>query len=129
MKYGKKISVGGFAYLKYKKDEMSFIKVSTLMGGWSMEWREDMLMYHILDGDISDEERKGINVAVINAFMCGTILDSDFQHSVMVAAGELQERMNKEAESVSEEEDQEILKQLRTESEVIEELVNELDKG
>lgn len=128
MEYGKKISVGGFAYLKFKRDEMSFIKVSTLMGGWSMEWREDMLMYHILDGDISDEERKGINVAIVNAFMCGTIFDSDFQHSVMVAAGELQERMNKEAESVSEEEDQEILKQLRTENEVIEEFVKNVEK-
>lgn len=126
MEYGKKISVGGFAYLKFKRDEMSFIKVSTLMGGWSMEWREDMLMYHILDGDISDEERKGINVAIVNAFMCGTILDSDFQHSVMVAAGELQERMNKGAESVSEEEDQEILRQCRTEAELFEEVGAEL---
>ena len=126
MEYGKKISVGGFAYLKFKRDEMSFIKVSTLMGGWSMEWREDMLMYHILDGDISDEERKGINVAVINAFMCGTILDSDFQHSVMVAAGELQERMNAEVKvEVSEEEDAEILKQLRTETEIYEEFGKE----
>lgn len=128
MEYGKKISVGGFAYLKFKRDEMSFIKVSTLMGGWSMEWREDMLMYHILDGDISDEERKGINVAIVNAFMCGTILDSDFQHSVMVAAGELQERMNAEAKvEVSEEEDAEILNQLRTEAEMYEEFGKELE--
>lgn len=127
MEYGKKMNVGGFTYLKYKKDEMSFIKVSTLMGNWAMEWREDMVMYHILDGDISDDERNGLNVAIINAFMCGTLLDSEFQHSVMAAAGDLQERMNEEAESVSEEEDQEILKQLRTEVEMYEELGKELN--
>ena len=40
MEYGKrKIELGGFRLLKYKKDEMSFIKVSTLMGNWAMEWR------------------------------------------------------------------------------------------
>ena len=129
MEYGKKMNVGGFTYLKYKKDEMSFIKVSTLMGGWTMEWREDMLMYHILDGDIAEDERNGLNVAVINAFMCATLLDGDFQHSVQVAAGELQERMNAEAKvEVSEEEDAEILNQLRTETEMYEELGKELDK-
>ena len=127
MEYGKKMNVGGFTYLKYKKDEMIFIKVSTLMGGWSMEWREDMLMYHILDGDIAEEERNGLNVAVINAFMCATLLDGDFQHSVQVAAGELQERLNKDVKSVSEEEDAEILKQLRTEHEMYEELGKELE--
>jgi hypothetical protein len=125
MEYGKKTNVGGFTYLKYKKDEMSFIKVSTLMGGWSMEWREDMLMYHILDGDIAEDERNGLNVAVINAFMCATLLDGDFQHSVQVAAGELQERLNEGVKSVSEEEDAEILKQLRTEHEMYEELGKE----
>lgn len=125
MEYGKKMNVGGFTYLKYKKDEMSFIKVSTLMGGWTMEWREDMLMYHILDGDIAEDERNGLNVAVINAFMCATLLDGDFQHSVQVAAGELQERLNECVKSVSEEEDAEILKQLRTEHEMYEELGKE----
>lgn len=129
MEYGKKMNVGGFTYLKYKKDEMSFIKVSTLMGGWSMEWREDMLMYHILDGDIAEDERNGLNVAVINAFMCATLLDGDFQHSVQVAAGELQERLNECVKSVSEEEDAEILKQLRTEHEMMDALEEELNKG
>lgn len=125
MEYGKKISVGGFNYLKFKRDEMSFIKVSTLMKNWSMEWREDTLMYHILDSDISDDEHNAVNVAVINAFMCGSFLDGDFQHAVQVAAGELQQRMVAEAPVVSEQEDKEILEQLRTEHEMIE----ELDKG
>lgn len=129
MEYGKKLSVGGFNYLKFKRDEMSFIKVSTIMGNWSMEWREDALMYHILDGDITEEERNGINVAVINSFLCGMILDGDFQHAVQVAAGELQERMNREAEPLSEKEDQEILNQLRTETEMYEELAKEMNKA
>ena len=123
MEYGKKISVGGFNYLKFKRNEMSFIKVTTIMGHWSMEWREDTLMYHALDSDLNKDQLAAVNVAVINAFMCGSFLDGEFQHSVQVAAGELQERMNAEGKvEVSEEEDAETLNQLRTEAEMYEEL-------
>lgn len=129
MEYGKKISVGGFNYLKFKRDEMSFIKTSTLMGNWAMEWREDTLVYHVLDSDLTDEGRLAVNVAVINAFMCASFLDGDFQHAVQVAAGELQQRMVEEAPVVSEEEDAEILDNLKTEAEVLEHLYGEEGKA
>ena len=126
MEYGKKLSVGGFNYLKFKRDEMSFIKVSALMGNWAMEWREDTLMYHTLDADITDEERQAVQVAVVNAFMCGSFLDADFQHEVLVAAGALQNRMMADAPVVPEEEDAEILSQLKTEHEMMDALEEEL---
>lgn len=126
MEYGKKLSVGGFNYLKFKRDEMSFIKVSALMGNWAMEWREDTLMYHTLDADITDEERQAVQIAVVNAFMCGSFLDADFQHGVLVAAGELKKRMMADAPVVSEEEDAEILSQLKTEHEMMDALEEEL---
>ena len=126
MEYGKKTRIGGFDCLKYKKGDMSFIKIGTIMGNWAMEWREDTLMYHTLDADITDEERQAVQVAVVNAFMCGSFLDGDFQHEVLVAAGGLQKRMMVDAPVVSDEEDAEILKQQRTEHEVMEELGKEL---
>lgn len=129
MEYGKKVNVGGFNYLKFKRNEMSFIKVTTIMGHWSMEWREDTLMYHALDSDLDNDQLAAVNVAIVNAFMCGCFLDGEFQHCVQVAAGELQERMNAEAKPVSEEEDQEILKQVQTETEMYEELGKELDSS
>ena len=129
MEYGKKISVGGFNYLKYKKGDMSFIKVSTIMGHWAMEWREDALMYHTLDAELTDKQRVAVNVAIVNAFMCGCFLDAEFQHSVRVAAGELQERLNAMAKvDVSEEEDAEILKQMKTEAEMYDALAEEMEK-
>lgn len=123
MEYGKKIMVGGFNVLKFKKDEISFIKVSTIMGTWSMEYREDTVMYHTLDTDMSDDERNALVVLIVNTFMVGNFLDADLQHSVMLAAGELQERISKSSESVSDEEDAEILNQMRTEAEIVEEMV------
>lgn len=123
MEYGKKIMVGGFNFLKFKKDEISFIKVSTIMGTWSMEYREDTVMYHTLDTDMSDDERNALVVLIVNTFMVGNFLDAELQHSVMLAAGELQERISKSSESVSDEEDAEILNQMRTEAEIVEEMV------
>ena len=123
MEYGKKIMVGGFNVLKFKRDEISFIKVSTIMGTWSMEYREDTVMYHTLDTDMSDDERNALVVLIVNTFMVGNFLDADLQHSVMLAAGELQERISKSSESVSDEEDAEILNQMRTEAEIVEEMV------
>lgn len=123
MEYGKKIMVGGFNVLKFKRDEISFIKVSTIMGTWSMEYREDTVMYHTLDTDMSDDERNALVVLIVNTFMVGNFLDADLQHSVMLAAGELQERMNEAVEAVSDEEDAEILNQMRTEAEIVEEMV------
>lgn len=126
MEYGKKVNVGGFNYLKFKKNEMSFIKVTTIMGHWSMEWREDTLMYHALDSDLDNDQLAAVNVAIVNAFMCGCFLDGEFQHSVQVAAGELQERMNAEVKPLSDEEDAEVLSQLKAEHEMMETLGEEL---
>lgn len=126
MEYGKKVNVGGFNYLKFKRNEMSFIKVTTIMGHWSMEWREDTLMYHALDSDLDNDQLAAVNVAIVNAFMCGCFLDGEFQHSVQVAAGELQERMNAEVKPLSDEEDAEVLSQLKAEHEMMETLGEEL---
>lgn len=126
MEYGKKVNVGGFTYLKFKRNEMSFIKVTTIMGHWSMEWREDTLMYHALDSDLDNDQLAAVNVAIVNAFMCGCFLDGEFQHSVQVAAGELQERMNAEVKPLSDEEDAEVLSQLKAEHEMMETLGEEL---
>ena len=126
MEYGKKVNVGGFNYLKFKRNEMSFIKVTTIMGHWSMEWREDTLMYHALDSDLDKDQLAAVNVAIVNAFMCGCFLDGEFQHSVQVAAGELQERMNAEVKPLSDEEDAEVLSQLKAEHEMMETLGEEL---
>lgn len=131
MEYGKKIMVGGFHALKVKKDEMSFIKVSSIMGNWAVEYREDTLMYHCLDADgmMDGDTGRALGAVIVNAFMASTIVDAEFQHDIVDAAGRLQERMNASAEPVSEEEDAEILNQMRTEHEMMEELVNGASDG
>ena len=128
MEYGKKIMVGGFNVLKVKKDDISFIKVSSIMGNWAVEYREDTLMYHCLDDEeVPEDGKRALGVMIVNAFMASTIVDAEFQRDILDAAGRLQERMNMSAESVSDEEDAEILSQMKTEHEMMEKLAEETE--
>lgn len=128
MEYGKKIMVGGFNVLKVKKDDISFIKVSSIMGNWAVEYREDTLMYHCLDDEeVPEDGKRALGVMIVNAFMASTIVDAEFQRDILDAAGRLQERMNMSAESVSDEEDAEILSQMKTEHEMMEKLAEEAE--
>ena len=128
MEYGKKIMVGGFNVLKVKKDDISFIKVSSIMGNWAVEYREDTLMYHCLDDEeVPEDGKRALGVMIVNAFMASTIVDAELQRDILDAAGRLQERMNMSAESVSDEEDAEILSQMKTEHEMMEKLAEEAE--
>ena len=124
MEYGKKIRIGGFNILKFKRDDISLIKVSTIMGTWAMEYREDTKMYHALDSELDEMEQSALGVLIVNTFMVANFLDAELQHSVMLASGELQKRINAEAEPVSEEEDADILAQMKTEADIIEHLTD-----
>ena len=124
MEYGKKIMIGGFNILKFKRDDISLIKVSTIMGTWAMEYREDTKMYHALDSELDEMEQTALGVLIVNTFMVANFLDAELQHSVMLASGELQKRINAEAEPVSEEEDADILAQKKTEADIIEHLAD-----
>ena len=127
MEYGKKIELGGFRLLKYKKDEMSFIKVSTLMGNWAMEWREDTLVYHCFDSELSEDNMEALKVMVVNAFMVSSFLDAEMQHSVLIAAKEYGDRIVEEAPVLSDEEDKEILEQMQVEAEITEAFLEGID--
>lgn len=122
MDYGKKERLGGFNVLKYKKDDMSFIKVSVVMGNWAVEYREDSSMFHFLNADLEEDQRDALHVLLVNAFMVSNFVDAELQHSVMLAAGEFEKRVNEAAEEVSEEEDQKILEEERISHEIMEEM-------
>lgn len=126
MDYGKKMRIGGFNLLKYKKDDMSFIRVNTIMGNWAMEYREDSILYQWLDCDRTEEQDEALHVLFVNSFMAGSFLEAEFQHDVVIAAGRFQERINAEAPEVSEEEDAETLNEMKMIHEMDEELQEEL---
>lgn len=129
MDYGKKERIGGFDLLKYKKDDMSFIRVSTIMGNWAIEYREDSVVFHHLNDERDDEQNEALHIIFVNAFMASSFIEADYQHDLMVAAGELEKRIKNESERVSEEEDAEILNKIRTAEEMKDFIDKECDEG
>lgn len=125
MDYGKKERIGGFDLLKYKNvDGMSFIKVTTIMGNWSMEHREGSNLYEFINAERTKERDEAIHIMFVNAYMSATIAEADYQHDLLVAAGELDKRINSDVQQISEEEDAELLKKMKADAEIEEEVRN-----
>ena len=130
MEYGKKIRLGGFNLLKYKnKDEQTFIKVSTVMGVWSMEYREDNALFPFLDKERIKDEDDALQIIFINAFMAATFAEADFQHDILLASDALRMRIDGGAEQLSDEEDAEIIENMKAEHDIAERLYAEEEKA
>lgn len=96
MEYGKKIRVGNYFLLKYKKSGFTFIKVGDIGGVFGFEVREDSQMYHLydeVDMDIEGNELRAIHSVIENAFGAITLVDVEFQHDVRVAITEYLKRV------------------------------------
>lgn len=125
MDYGKKERVGGFDLLKYKNvDGMSFIKVTTIMGNWSMEYREGSNLYEFINAERTKEKDEAIHIMFVNAYMSATIAEADYQHDLLIAAGELDKRINSDVPQMSEEEDAELLEKMKVAEEIEQEVRN-----
>lgn len=126
MEYGKKIRIGGFDLLKYKNVHgQSFIKVTAVMGHWSVEYREDCTIYPIFDAEHTKEEENALHVMLMNAYFASTLLDADFQHGIHLLVAEADKRINSNVEQISDEEDKEIIENMKTEHEIMEEMIKE----
>ena len=105
MEYGKKTRLGGFNVLKYKNGEMSYIKISTIAGNWSMEYREDHSLFLLLDNVTTEEDGVALKILFVNSFIASSMLDAELKHDIMLAGSRFQERINANHESLSEEEE------------------------
>nr|DAV38604.1 MAG TPA: hypothetical protein [Caudoviricetes sp.] len=123
MEYGKKIQVGNFTLLKYKREDFSYLKVATVAGNWAMEYREDTMVFVQVDMSEDDKEMlDALSVIFTNAMACASIVDATFQHSVVVAIDEF---INRPTEELSDEEDAKILEEERMAHEIKDEAENE----
>lgn len=124
MDFGIKKVIGGFEVIKVKKGDFAFVKVSGLDGGWSVEWREDTIGFHMFDTVESDEDWDALHVIMCNSFIVSTVFDAALQHDIVMAAESFSKRLVEEAPKATEEEDAEALNELRVQHEMEEELKN-----
>lgn len=147
MEYGKKIQVGNFIFVKYSKEinalvddkkggqkrkkvKADFIKVYAASQMWSIEYRNDFAMYHIIERGIDDEEtRQGVAYVITNAYFASQIIpDEQYMKDLENAVNAFSERKSAQAGDISEEEDTEILEEERKEYERTHKDANDKEK-
>lgn len=109
MDYGKKVRIGNFSLLKYRKGEESFVRAAAISGEWAMEWGMFSPMFSVFDSLESDDDLQGASVFVTMVFVASGMLDAGFIHDVFRAAQECVERRKKLA---TDEENEEIMSEI-----------------
>lgn len=112
MDYGKKVQIHNFVMLKYRVDKTSFIKVSSVNGDWSVSYREDNIMFLVLDKAEGKEYDALYNIFT-TIYGISSIIDPELTSDVFDAINRYVERRKAEAVKVSGEEDRKILEEER----------------
>lgn len=112
MEYGKKVQIHNFVMVKYKVDKTSFIKVSSVNGDWSVSYREDNIMFLVLDKAEGKEYDALYNIFT-TIYGISSIIDPELTSDVFDAINRYVERRKAEAVKVSGEEDRKILEEER----------------
>lgn len=137
MEFGKKVQLGNFIVVKTKKEytvkgddgkkkkaSLEFIKASAADGYWSIEYREDSIMFRLIDDAINDKaSRNAFEHIFVNAFAISSVIpDEQFLKEFAVSINALIERNAGEIEPVSDEEDKEIIQKMKMQYEDSKEL-------
>ena len=77
MDYGKEIRIHNFVILKHRAGGASFVKVRTFAGDWSVSYREDSVMYLLLD-KADESARDGIRDMLVGMYGACNTVDGEF---------------------------------------------------
>ena len=111
MEFGKKLEVGNFTLLKYKKKDRAHIKIETVSKEWSLEYGEGSGMFYMFDNHpVEDDMYNPLMLLLLNSFYASTLLDAGYQSDLFNCIGKL---LSKPEEDISEEEDARIIEDLK----------------
>ena len=123
MKYGKKIQIGNYTFLKIKREynlngtkvRLAVIRVQTISGHWAMEYREDMPFFMLVEAGVDDESmNKGLGYIMSNAYIMGQIVpDTEFLNALNKCIEEFASRRAEKGEQPTKEEDDKIIEELK----------------
>lgn len=84
---------GNFVIRKYEDEEGRYIEAIPVGGGMTMKWREDMIVYHLLDSEETDV--KGLASWLSLLFSVGQIVDAQLASDMAAAlSGYLKRRLD-----------------------------------
>ena len=92
MDFGK-TQVGNITILKYKKDDIPFIKASTVCGDFSIEYSAGSIMFVLLDSVPIEDRVDNLPMLMLrNTQYVGNCIDAKLQVDVLKAVGDALDR-------------------------------------
>lgn len=121
--------VGNFVILKEKGGNMDWLVIKAVGGTWTIRYREDSMVYMLLNKMVHDDAMLKYLDAWIHAIyvMSQTFPDLDFYQSFYEAYNAMNERRRTERQPVSDEEDKKILEHERALYEMQQEAEKEME--
>lgn len=111
MDFGK-TQIGNMTFVKYKKGDLPFIKVSTVSGDFSIEYGAGSVMFMLLDNAPIEDKVDNLPMLIIrNTQYVANCIDAELQVDVLKAIGSAIDRAD--ANPISDEEDAQIIEEER----------------
>lgn len=111
MDFGK-TQIGNMTFVKYKKGDLPFIKVSTVSGDFSIEYGAGSVMFMLLDNAPIEDKVDNLPMLIIrNTQYVANCIDAELQVDVLKAVGNALDRAD--AKPISDEEDAKIIEEER----------------
>lgn len=121
MKDGEKLQIRNWIVEKVEMDGVDFMEVCTVNGDFRVMYRMDCKMFALLDTIKSNDKKSHEAMSVLfgNVYSVSSILDADFQHSVLMATAAYIDKVG--VSDISEEESERIIEEERTAYEMVKE--------
>lgn len=124
MKSGEKLQIRNWIVEKIEMDNTDYMEVRTVGGEFRVMYRIDHIMYSMLDS-LNKENKESLGVIFGNIMTVATVIDADFHHDVIVATQSFIDRMGHDSlsdETGIEKDEQDIISEMKTEHDTLNEL-------
>ncbi len=112
LKKSSETQIGNFIVSKFG-DDLKTIKVRSVAGNWSVQWRSDSEFYALIEDMLKQEGHMYFTNFITVCFLASNgVKDNQFFNEFAESYSEMSERFNKQSE-ISDEEDQKIIDEQR----------------
>lgn len=113
LKKSSETQIGNFIVSKFG-DDLKTIKVRSVAGNWSVQWRSDSEFYALIEDMLKQEGHMYFTNFITVCFLASNgVKDNQFFNEFAKSYQEMSERFNNQEKEVSDEDDQRIIEEQR----------------
>lgn len=125
-KKGKAVQIGNF-HVSFEKGQLQSVKIASAAGNWNIRFREDNPLFQWISNEIKSDEGKNILKLVFSAYyaVCNGVPDNIFLEDIIKAYKSSLDRITAVKETLSEEEDKQIINEEKEKHNLLKEVEND----